>query len=334
MAKGSFNNKYVTLDSVRVFYDADTDTIHLTAKDKDFSSTDQFHITLNKDSKTEETLRKVLHKHKVITSEKVKSLPKRVDFSSRDTSNDVYYEIPLGVMRDGSEFKWEVDWSPHIFVCGSTGSGKSILEGTILKYASNFKEEYEVYGIDLKRVELTPYIKNGYIKELATDREQALEILKKVEEKLRDTYKNMDESKVISYKKLSAPPKATIVLVDELFQLTAKVDVTGLSKIEELKEELNREKIIESLKKISRLGRGAGIHLALFSQRLVDPELEEVLSNTSARVIIGKASKSISRDLIGSELAFNTTGVPGRAVFQCGSRVESFQSYYSSGFEK
>lgn len=332
MAKGSFNNKHVTLDSVRVSYDADTDTIHLTAKDKDFSAADQFHITLNKDSKTEETLRKVLNKHGIITDSKVKSLPKRADFSSRDSSKDTYSEIPLGVLRDGSELKWTVNESPHIFVCGSTGSGKSILARTILKYASSFKEEYEVYGIDLKRVELSPYADNGHIKELATDREQALEILEKVEGKLRDTYKNMDESNVISYKKLSVPPKVTIVLVDELSQLTEKVDVTGLSKIEALKEDLNREKIIESLKNISRLGRAAGIHLALFSQRLVDPELEEVLSNTSARVIVGKASKSISNNLTGSELAFNTTGVPGRAVFQCGSRVDSFQSYYSSRF--
>lgn len=330
MAKSSFNKKHVTLDSVRVFYDENTDTIHLTAKDKDFTLSDQFHITLNKDSKTEETLRKVLHKHEVITDKKVKPLPKKIDLSSRDTSKDTYSEIPLGVLRDGSEFKWRISYSPHIFVYGSPGSGKSIIQRLILKHASSFKDKYDVYGVDLKKIEMSSYKKSGLLKGLATDRQSAAELLSHLEEERKRRYKTIEDEAVHHYTDLSTKPKAVIVLVDELLYLTEEVDPSGLSRIEVLEEELNREKIIESLKNLSRLGRAAGVHLALFSQGLVDPKLQDILNDRPTIIVAGKTSKEDSNELLGSELAFNTTGVPGRAVFMDGRTIEPFQSYYAS----
>lgn len=330
MAKISFNKKHVTLDSVRVSYDENTDTIHLTAKDKDFTSSDQFHITLNKDSKTEETLRKVLNKHGVITDDKVKSLPKRADLSSRDSSKDTYSEIPLGVLRDGSELKWMVNESPHLFVYGSVGSGKSILERVLLKYTSCFKEEYEVYGVDFKAIEMSPYKEKGFLKDLTTDRQSTAELLSHLQKEQKMRYEAMEDSGVNHYTDLKAKPKGIIVVVDELAHLTEKVDTNGLSRIEALKEKLHRENIIESLKSLSRLGRRSGIHLALFSSGLIDTELQELLQNTATRIVVGKVSKDTSNRLLESELAFNTTGVPGRAVFKHYGRVESFQTYYTN----
>lgn len=328
MAKISFNKKHVTLDSVRVSYDEKTDTIHLTAKDKDFISSDQFHITLNKDSKIEETLRKVLNKHGVITDDKVKSLPKRVDFSSRDSSKDAYSEIPLGVLRDGSELKWMVNESPHLFVYGSVGSGKSILERVLLKYTSSFKEEYEVYGVDFKAIEMSSYKEKGLLKDLTTDRQSTAELLSHLQKEQKMRYEAMEDSGVNHYTDLKDKPKGIIVVVDELTYLTEKVNTNGLSRIEALKENLHRENIIESLKSLSRLGRRSGIHLALFSRGLIDIELQEFLNNNPTTVVAGKVSKDDSNKLLKSELAFNTTRVPGRAVFMQHNEVGPFQMYH------
>ena len=59
------SRKYVTLDDVRATYDRKNDTIHLTSGDPDVQA-GGFHISLNRGTQTEKTLRELLTDEGVI----------------------------------------------------------------------------------------------------------------------------------------------------------------------------------------------------------------------------------------------------------------------------
>lgn len=65
MSKTDENKKYVTLENVRVSYLKKNDTIHITTTDPDVQA-GGFHLTLNKGTQTEETLRDLLSEQGVI----------------------------------------------------------------------------------------------------------------------------------------------------------------------------------------------------------------------------------------------------------------------------
>lgn len=336
MAKKALSGKNLILDSVRVTYDEKTDSIHVTAKDKDFEQGDSFHIVLNKGTKTEDTLRKALCKYSLMPEDRINILPSHADFEKRYTENDNCFNIPLGLLRDGTEFEWNVKSTPNMFIMGTTGSGKSVLERIILRYLSEYPSEWELYGVDLKRVELTEFKSNGHLQDLATNLNDACELFAYFEKELWSRYELMEEANVNNIDELTAKPKRILLLVDEMSELTAKVDEKSVSRdsdleydIHRLEREIQRKKIIRSLSTISRLGRASGIHLALFSQRMIDDDLKEVRDNVGLRIVMGRVSKSVSEDLMNSEIASTTAQVRGRGVFNNYGKVDSFQSYYT-----
>lgn len=65
MSKTHHSQKYITLDDVRVSYDRKNDTIHLTSGDPDVQA-GGFHLSLNRGTQTETTLRSLLTQENVI----------------------------------------------------------------------------------------------------------------------------------------------------------------------------------------------------------------------------------------------------------------------------
>jgi cellulose biosynthesis protein BcsQ len=68
MSKTDKNKKFVTLEGVRASYKAKDDTIHLTSTDPDVQASG-FHLSLNKGTQTEKTLRNLLTKNGVIQAQ-------------------------------------------------------------------------------------------------------------------------------------------------------------------------------------------------------------------------------------------------------------------------
>lgn len=306
MATEAHAKKYLILDSVRVLYNEETDTVHLTAKDEDFEQNDQFHIVLSKGTPTERTLRKLLNNHQVIEQDLVRTFPRHVSIDNRKAVNDYPPHIPLGVYRNGKECLWEVDSSPHLLVKGATGSGKSSIGRVIDHHTKRFTNAWEIYGID---TQLQFSSSNLNFKKVAKDLKSAQELVESLSIELSLRYDQMTTERVINYRELRDMPKTIMLLVEDFNILTTESNPENMPRFDYLQYELARETIIRHLTDIARMGRAAGIHLALFSPTDIDSSLGELKSNITGNISFGNSAR-------------------GRGIFNdCGDSLE-FQAYY------
>lgn len=126
----------------------------------------------------------------------------------------------------------------HCLIAGTTGSGKSnVINGIICELMLK-KFNYMVF-IDLKRVELSRYKKLRQCYAIATEKADAIRILKKSIDIMNNRYKEMQR------KRQTITDRNDIyIIIDELAEL-----IDGNKKVKEL------------LKTLLRLGRAAKIHV-------------------------------------------------------------------------
>ncbi len=146
-----------------------------------------------------------------------------------------HLRIPLGVTFGGKVIYWEPNESPHCFVVGATGGGKSVLLLGILDHFFLFRDHWELYLIDLKRTELTEYARYpGLIAGIGTTHAQALEILTAAFEEMDRRQDLLDRYEVQDLEQLNAaraargeePLKHVCVMADEIGILLAPIKGT------------------------------------------------------------------------------------------------------------
>ena len=142
MAKKPFKGDYLTFQ-VRASYDENTDSIHLTSKDKDLLKESGFDLVLNGGWDAEEaemTLRRLLEKRGLLTERRFKSIPSRISY---DNSNQgAWDKFPLGVYSNGEEAVWDSSHSPSLLMLGAIGSGKSVLQRNILSHCIRHSDKW------------------------------------------------------------------------------------------------------------------------------------------------------------------------------------------------
>ena len=208
---------------------------------------------------------------------------------------------------------------PHLLVAGATGSGKSVfLHNAIISIAQQKQACFTL--IDLKRVELSIYngchfLTNNVITDAATA-EKAL--LFEVSE-MENRYKLMERHNARNYKDLPENKKllARVIVIDELADLMLNRET--------------RKSVENSIVRIAQLGRAAGVHLILATQR---PSREVITglikANIPARVAF-RCSSAIDSRVIGIQGAESLRG-RGDALY---SGIESdtperLQAFYIS----
>lgn len=144
-------------------------------------------------------------------------------------------------------------------------------------------EHWVILGIDLKRVELTRFRKFGV--KVATELETAVEFLRFAQAVMMKRYERMEELQVNDFEDLPENLQALMIMIDEAGELLSP---TG-AKTDEAKEadELKGEAIM-LIGSIARLGRAAGVHLVIATQR-PDASLipGEVRDNLAVRIGCG-----------------------------------------------
>lgn len=274
MAKKPYKKNYAVLDSVRVSYAESTDSIHLTAKDEGFEKGDPFHIVLSKDTKTEETLRKLLNKNGLIPDGKLNTFPSIIHYSERGTQDTVPEKIPLGVGRNQEEIFWNTaHGTPHLAVVGPTGCGKSAIRRLIEKHVSLFPEYWNMYGVDFTGG-LEMSTKKGSFKSVSHDYQSTFKLVESIKDTMYSRYKQMEGIGAIHYSRLQDKPKPIMLIVEEFYTLNSPSHPEGLTRLEYLENEICREKALLCISEIARLGRAAGAHLVLLSQRDLEGELD------------------------------------------------------------
>jgi len=339
MSKKDKKAKFLELEGVRVSYRPKDDTIHITSTDRDLVGED-FHLTLKQGSPSEDALRNLLKKQGLINDLDPllpqNALPKMAAYPfGREVVSAAWSDIPIGVKADGSPLLWNTKILPHFLLAGTTGSGKSIIQRNILNHCVMHNHKWRLLGIDLKIVELKPYIQySRTVQAIATTLEDSLKLLRYAKEIMLKRYEKMAEAGVNYFEHMvdpetKSPYHAIMLLIDEAYMLLAPERETTEKDLLHNKLRWEARDLVYD---IARLGRAAGIHMTLATQRpdatVITGDLKK---NIDFRVAAGRLSATPSTMVLGSRAAENLTeNIRGRGYFRGTSEEGQFQAYFSS----
>jgi hypothetical protein len=240
--------------------------------------------------------------------------------------------IGLGLGRRGAMWV-DLATLPHLLVGGMTGGGKSIFLSQALTFlATEYSpQRVQFVCVDLKGgLELAPFAELPHSRQPVADTIESAagslgairdELDRRLEALRRAGYRDIDEW---SDAEMPDWPRV-VVVVDEVAELTVR-DLGG-DKVGRAAQQAAVGRLCE----IARLGRAAGIHLIVCTQR---PDAEAVpgqlKANLAGTVAFRVRSGVNSLILLDSDRASMLPPHPGRAVW-AHDREEEFQGVYLSG---
>ncbi|HVB96493.1 MAG TPA: DNA translocase FtsK [Chloroflexota bacterium] len=202
--------------------------------------------------------------------------------------------LPMALGRDvaGRPIVADLARQPHLLIAGATGSGKSVAVNSLLGTLLHTRKpgDVRVIVVDPKRVEFTwlaglPHL----LAPVATEIEAAVEILGKVETEMARRYDLLASAGCrnrLAYNAGHQPAlPALVVVIDELADLMM----------------LAAQDVERSICRLAQLGRAAGIHLVVATQRpSVDVITGLIKANLPARLAFTVASSIDSRTILDS----------------------------------
>lgn len=208
--------------------------------------------------------------------------------------------------------------SPHLLTGGTTGGGKSnIMNGFICSLITrNTPEACQMVMIDLKYVELDPYREIphlwdgvGQIIKRNHQVEEALQAVFKEMERRLEQMQNANCRNINDFNAKHAPMSRLFVIIDELALVIQSVG----KKAEDL------------ISQLAALGRAAGIHLLVFTQRpSVDVVTGLIKTNMPDRLAFNTDEQG-SKTILYNTMAKGLTP-KGRAIFYSGGEYASVQT--------
>lgn len=217
----------------------------------------------------------------------------------------------LGRDIGGKQVIGDIEKLPHILIAGTTGSGKSVCMNTLivsLLYKST-PDEVRFVMIDPKMVELAPYDGIPHLQcPVITDPGKAAGALRYTAEKLmmkryeafkKYSVKKLEEYNQLAQKQISSggsgeflgknlgqdlkPKPSIIVIIDELADLML----------------VAAKEVEDSICRIAQMGRAAGIHLVIATQRPSSDVITGLIkANIPSRIAFTVASSLESRIIL------------------------------------
>jgi S-DNA-T family DNA segregation ATPase FtsK/SpoIIIE len=212
----------------------------------------------------------------------------------------------IGQNISGMPYVTDITKMPHLLVAGQTGSGKSVCINAILcsLLMTKTPEELRLIMIDPKKVELSgyegiPHLKSPVVSEpreavkalywAVMEIQRRFALLKKLRSRdiesanVRLFSKDYEEGSITEEE--SKPLPYLVIFVDELadLMLTASKDVES------------------HIQRIAQLGRAAGIHLVVATQRpSVDIITGPIKANLGSRIAFRTIQATDSRTILGN----------------------------------
>jgi hypothetical protein len=165
-----------------------------------------------------------------------------------------------------------VDSPSRLFLAGEAmiPTHNSVTQRTILMHCLQMPDEWKVIGIDPKMVELGPYKDFPNVLKIATQLEESVALLESAENEMKRRYEEMTQTGVNHFKNLPPDPQtgktppALLIMIDETYALLAP---EGIKSDEGKERDAMHARATVLIGSIARLGRAAGVHLILATQR-------------------------------------------------------------------
>lgn len=244
------------------------------------------------------------------------------------SSQGKWNEIPIGLGTEGTVV-WDVAVAPHALVTGTTGGGKSTIQRNLIFHCIQHSDRWRFLGIDVKRVELSPFVKyDPVVMGIATNVADGVEIIRYANEEMMNRYEQMEQLGVNHFKDLPEMPYALMVMIDESYMFLAP---SGIKTDEAKEEDALKGEASKAIGDIARLGRAAGVHLVLATQRpdatVIYGELKQ---NLAARIAAGRMDSIASSMTLDNDNATRLPGnIKGRGYFQTFGEGEQFQGFFA-----
>lgn len=226
----------------------------------------------------------------------------------------------------------EVDSPDRLFASGGPDgvtfvSHNSVVQRNIIFATIMRPDRWRFLGIDLKKVELSGFrAYSNVVLGIATELPDALTVLRFAQETMMKRYSEFEQLGLNNFLDLPDPGQALMVMVDEAGELLGSSGVkTDEGKaMDELKGEAAM--IIGS---IARLGRAAGVHLVIATQR-PDATLiaGETKANLGVRINCGNSGATASSMILdnseGTRVKANPRGRLYLKIYNSGDHGQGF----------
>lgn len=168
---------------------------------------------------------------------------------------------------------------PHLLIGGSTGSGKSVLINSLIYTAiSKAPGDVNLILVDPKRVELSDYKNLPHTLRYATEPKEIIETLMIAVSTMESIYSELAKAGIKKQTQVN-----TYIIVDELADLLTT----------------SKKQVLPLLQRLAQLGRAAGIHLILATQRPTKDIVSGQLKvNLDSRVALRCPTAVDSRNII------------------------------------
>jgi len=256
-----------------------------------------------------------------------------LDFCKKFISEKVNFEkfeknIPKNgfIIGEGlGEFYYQkINELPHCMIAGTTGGGKSNYFKQAIIGLLQSSPKVQMYLFDLKEgVEFNDFshCPNVFTTHSVTT---AKDVLLKIEKEMLRRYSLMRKKEGNSQKLDDYEFDRIIICVDE-----ASILYEAGNKSHELYDD--RKEAMAVTSRIAKLGRSAGVHLMIATQKISKNTLgTDIQENITGRICFQMNTVAGSTNVIGNKMASDIEALPGRAVWSKGVILEEVQTPYLS----
>jgi RecB family exonuclease len=224
--------------------------------------------------------------------------------------------LPLGADVNGEVTKIDLREMPHLLLAGATGSGKSVTLSTIIQALTSqmTPEDMHLTLIDPKRVELSIYSKKPHLqgRKVIFEPQEAILELTALKDEMDKRYKLLERSGKRDLSEYNDSRKSSktklpyrVCIVDEFADLILQSRAP-----KKKKDDTSSGSDVEYLvTRIAQLGRAAGIHMILATQRpSVDVITGLIKANFPTRIAFRTSSPTDSSVILGETGAEKLVG--------------------------
>lgn len=238
------------------------------------------------------------------------------------TRRDPRKQLALGIGPAGERVELDLISYPHVFIGGSTATGRTVGLETIFAQAV-LSERAELWVADPLVVDFSGYPLREQDR-YAHRPEELAELLQDLLIEARSRKARLEDESKKSYLELQDPPRAIFLGIAE-----ASYFFGDSERIRGSEAEL-AEEIHGFLAELLEISAGAGIHVFAESARLrLSEKFEGLIHRFSNRILLGRSDSKTQNLVLGGPSKFSSRLMAprGRAVLALEGNQELFQGY-------